>query len=103
MFKDAPLFVLTLTVVLYWATVALLVLAKRLRHGRSAGVVPSHPFERRLWFLIVPVVAAWILLPILAADDRIPWVSVPSWAHNQIVVYGIRWPAGVLAVGCYQL
>ena len=56
MFKDGPLVLLALTVAMYWATVAMLVLAKRLRHGRSAGLVPSHAYERRLWVLIVPVV-----------------------------------------------
>lgn len=103
MFKDVPLFVLALTVTIYWATVVLLVLAKRLRHGRSAGLVPSQAYERRLWLLIVPVVTAWILLPILAGKDQLPWISLPSWAHSVTVVYGIRWAAAILAVGCYLL
>ena len=103
MFKDVPLFVLALTVAIYWATVVLLVLAKRLRHGRGAGVIPSQAYERRLWLLIVPVVTAWIFLPILAGKDQLPWFSLPPSAHTVTVVYGIRWAAALLAVGCYLL
>jgi len=80
MFEDLPLFVLACTVVVYWGTVMLLVLAKQLRHGRGAGLLPSQAYERRLWLLIVPVVVAWILLPILAAKSHIPWTRLPSWA-----------------------
>ena len=103
MVKDVPLFLLALTVSVYWATVVLLVLATRLRHGRSAGLVPSQAYERRLWLLIVPVVTAWILLPILAGTDQIPWISLPSWAQSMTVINGIRWVAALLAVGCYLL
>jgi protein-S-isoprenylcysteine O-methyltransferase Ste14 len=103
MFEDLPLFLLACTVALYWGTVMLLVLAKRLRHGRAAGLLPSHAYERRLWLLIVPVVAAWILLPILAAKSHTPWIRLPSWASTVAVVYAIRWIAGLFAVGCYFL
>jgi protein-S-isoprenylcysteine O-methyltransferase Ste14 len=103
MFKDVPLSLLAFTVAIYWATVVLLVLAKGLRHGRSAGLVPTQAYERRLWMLIVPVVTAWILLPILASKGRVPWISLPSWAHSVPMIYGIRWAAALLAVGCYVL
>src|SRR3712207_883492 len=82
MSKDVPLFLLAVTVCTYWGTVVLLVLYKRLRHGRSAGTWPRHGYERRLWVLIVPVVLAWILLPILACNSRLPWLSLPSWAQD---------------------
>jgi protein-S-isoprenylcysteine O-methyltransferase Ste14 len=103
MFEDLPLFLLACTVVLYWGTVALLVLAKRFRHGRSAGLLPSHSYERRLWLLIVPVVLAWVLFPILAATSHAPWSRLPAWASTVTVVYAIRWMAALFAVGCYLL
>jgi protein-S-isoprenylcysteine O-methyltransferase Ste14 len=90
-------------VVTYWGTILLLVLARRLRHGRSAGLWPSHAYERRLWLLIVPVVVAWILLPILAGKNHTPWVRLPSWASTLAVVYAVRWIAALVAVGCYLL
>src|SRR3954468_18699296 len=103
MFGDLPLFFLACTVVLYWATILLLVLAKRLRHGRSAGLLPSHAYERRLWVLIVPVIVAWLVLPVLAARNHTPWVHVPAWASTVAVVYAVRCLAAVCAVGCYLL
>jgi protein-S-isoprenylcysteine O-methyltransferase Ste14 len=101
--EDLPLFLLACTVVLYWGTVMLLVLAKRLRHGHSAGLLPSDAYERRLWLLIVPVVVAWVVLPILATRSHSPWISLPYWASTVAVVYAIRWMAALLAVGAYLL
>jgi protein-S-isoprenylcysteine O-methyltransferase Ste14 len=103
MFEDLPLFLLACTVLLYWGTVVLLVLAKRLRHGRSAGLLPSHAYERRLWLLIVPVVVAWVLLPILAGTNHTSWIRLPPWASTVSAVYALRWVAALSAVGCYLL
>ncbi len=98
--KDRPLLVLVLTVCAYWGTVALLVLYKRLRHGQSAGVLPRQRFERRLWVAMLPVVAAWVALPLLAASGRFSFLAAPRWAH---AVGGVRWVAASVAVGCYLL
>ncbi len=103
MFRDIPLLLLASAVVLYWTTVVLLALAKRLRHGRSAGLLPSHPYERRLWLLIVPVVVAWVALPILAGKNHTPWVRLPSWASAVAALYAVRWAAALSAVVCYLL
>lgn len=103
MFADLPLFLLACTVVTYWGTILLLVLAKRLLYGRSAGLFPSHAYERRLWLLIVPVVVGWVLLPILAGKNHTPWVRLPSWASTVAVVYAICWVAALFAVGGYLL
>lgn len=93
MTKDLPLFVLALTVSLYWATVLLLVAYKRLRHGQSAGVVPRQRFERRLWRAMLPVVGSWIALPLL--------LTVPAWAQENSAVLDVRGVAAGVAVGCY--
>ncbi len=102
MVRDRPLVVLVLTVCAYWGTIALLVLYKRLRHGQSAGVVPQQPFERRLWAAMLPVVALWIALPLLAVRARFPSLAVPRWAQGSVVL-GVRWGAAGTAVGCYLL
>jgi protein-S-isoprenylcysteine O-methyltransferase Ste14 len=99
---DGPLLVLATTICTYWGTVALLVLYKRLRHGGRAGLKPRRGFERRLWRLIVPVVGAWILLPLLAAQGW-SWLAVPAWAQDLSAVYALRWAAAGLAVVCYGL
>ena len=103
MFEDRPLFLLACTVALYWGTVLLLVLAKRLRHGRSVGLLPTHAYERRLWLLIVPVVVAWVLLPILAGKSHSPWIRLPFWASTVAVVYALRSVAALVAAACYLL
>jgi protein-S-isoprenylcysteine O-methyltransferase Ste14 len=103
MFKDVPLFILAATVGTYWGTVALLVLYKRVRHGRSSGLLPRRGYEWRLWALIVPVVLAWITLPMLAVGGRVAWLALPDWAHDGSWAYGPRWAAAVLAVACYLM
>jgi protein-S-isoprenylcysteine O-methyltransferase Ste14 len=103
MFQDVPLFLLAATVGTYWGTVSLLILHKRLRHGRSSGLLPRHGYERKLWALIVPVVLAWIVLPILAGTARLSWLRLPAWAHDETWVHGLRWVAAVLAAACYLM
>jgi protein-S-isoprenylcysteine O-methyltransferase Ste14 len=103
MFMDGPLFVLAATVGTYWGTVALQVLYKRVRHGRSSGLLPRRGYEWRLWGLIVPVVLAWIVLPILAGSARSSWLGLPAWAHDNTWAYGLRWAAAVLAVIFYLM
>jgi protein-S-isoprenylcysteine O-methyltransferase Ste14 len=103
MFTDVPLLLLAATVCTYWGTVALLILHKRVRYGRSSGLLPRHAYERRLWALIVPVVLAWIALPVLAGSGRLPWLLLPDWAHDRAWAHGLRWAAAVLAVACYLM
>jgi protein-S-isoprenylcysteine O-methyltransferase Ste14 len=103
MFMDGPLFVLAATVGTYWGTVALLVLYKRVRHGRSSGLLPRRGYEWRLWGLIVPIVLAWIILPILAGGSRSPWLGLPAWAHDGPWAHGLRWAAAALAVAFYLM
>ncbi len=104
MFKDVPLFLLATTVGTYWGTVALLVLYKRVRHGRSSGLLPRHPYERpTLQRLLVPVVLAWIALPILALSEPFSWLALPSWAQDGAWVHLLRWAAAVLAAVCYLM
>jgi protein-S-isoprenylcysteine O-methyltransferase Ste14 len=103
MFKDGPLFVLAATIITYWGTVALLVLHKWVRHGRSSGLLPRHRYERKLWALIAPVVLTWIMLPTVTAGGGVSWLRLPAWAHDQPWVLGLRWAAAGLAATFYLL
>ena len=103
MFADIPLFVLAVTVCMYWSTVLGMVADKRLRYGRSAGLVPRNRFERRLWRIILPVVGAWIALPVLAATTASPFLGLPEWARDAGLAFGIRCAAATVAVACYLL
>ncbi len=97
---DFPLFVVASTISTYWATVALLVVYRRLRHGHSAGVLPRQRYERRLWRLIAPVVLAWVTLPWLGLASDVPGLALPAWASW---VFPVRAAAAAVAVACYLL
>jgi protein-S-isoprenylcysteine O-methyltransferase Ste14 len=103
MLTDIPLVLLAATVATYWGTVALLVLHKWIRQGRSSGLLPRHTYERRLWALIVPVVLAWIVLPFLAGRVRLSGLRLPTWGHDETWAHEVRRAAAVLAVAFYLL
>ncbi len=100
---DLPLLVLAFTISIYWATVVLLVIYRRVRHGQSAGVVPRQRFERRLYRILLPVFVAWIALPWLALSVRVPGLALPGWAADVPALFGVRTMAAGVAVMCYLL
>jgi protein-S-isoprenylcysteine O-methyltransferase Ste14 len=65
--------------------------------------LPRHAFERRLWILIVPVVFAWIALPILYSSGRVSRLLLPVWTHDRTWALALRWAAAVLVVGFYLM
>jgi protein-S-isoprenylcysteine O-methyltransferase Ste14 len=101
MVKDVPLAVVSGIICTYWSTVGLLVAYKAVRHAQSAGVIPRQAFERWLWLLIVPIMVAWIGLPMLAGRSTHPWLVLPSWAATLSWVYMVRWSGAVVAGLCY--
>jgi protein-S-isoprenylcysteine O-methyltransferase Ste14 len=100
---DFALLVLASTISIYWTTVVLLVVYRRLRHGHSAGVIPRQRFERRLYRILLPVFLAWITLPWLAMSVHVPGLALPNWAADVPWVFGVRAVAAGIAVGCYLL
>jgi protein-S-isoprenylcysteine O-methyltransferase Ste14 len=66
-------------------------------------VVPRGSYERRLWYLIMPVVGAWLVLPILTGITSIGWLGLADWATDLVWVYALRWAAAVLGVTFYLL
>jgi protein-S-isoprenylcysteine O-methyltransferase Ste14 len=100
---DVPLFILATTITMYWGTVVMLVIYRRLRHGHSAGVIPRQRYERRLWRLIVPVFLGWISLPWLALNLHVPGLTLPAWATDLTAAWSVRAGAAAIAVVCYAL
>jgi len=101
---DVPLLVLASTISIYWTTVVLLVVYRRLRHGHSAGVIPRQRFERRLYRILLPVFLAWIALPWLALSIRVPpGLALPDWAADVPLVFGVRTVAAAVAFVCYLM
>jgi protein-S-isoprenylcysteine O-methyltransferase Ste14 len=99
---DVPLLVLASTISVYWTTVVLLVLYRRMLHGHSAGVIPRQRFERRLYRILLPVFLAWITLPWLAVSLDLPGLALPGWAAYPPIV-AVRAVAAGIGVVCYVL
>jgi protein-S-isoprenylcysteine O-methyltransferase Ste14 len=100
---DFPLLVVATTISTYWLTVALFVAFRRVLHGHSAGVIPRQRVERRLWRLVLPVLAGWIALPWLALSLQLPGIALPAWAQGTPWIFGLRAAAACVAVVCYLL
>lgn len=65
--QDFPSLLLAVVVWAYWGRVGSMSWRLRRRTHTLAGVVPEQGFERFLWLFFVPVVAAWMVVPLLAA------------------------------------
>lgn len=94
---DIPLVVLTATIWTYWFTVGAMVVRLRRKTRKLVGVVPEQRTEQLMWFVFVPLVAAWCALPFLALRRAaLPW-GLPDFALEP--GYGLlRWAAMVVAV-----
>lgn len=100
--KDIPAIVLTATIWAYWFCVGAMAVRVRRRTRKLAGILPSQPLEQLMWLVWVPLVAAWMTLPWLAAT-RIgrPW-GLPEFA--QLWPYAApRWVAAAVGLACLVL
>jgi protein-S-isoprenylcysteine O-methyltransferase Ste14 len=100
--KDLPGIVLTATIWAYWACVGALAVRVRRRTRKLAGILPSQRIEQLMWLIWIPLVAAWMTLPYLAAT-RVgrPW-GLPEFA--QLGPYAaLRWVGAAVGVACLVL
>jgi protein-S-isoprenylcysteine O-methyltransferase Ste14 len=96
---DLPSLVLALVVWAYWGRVATMAARIRRRTRTLSGVVPVQPIERAMWWFFVPVVAAWMTVPLLAAVRDSGLLAVPDAARAG------AWLAvrGLAALACVAL
>ncbi|GIK88091.1 MAG: isoprenylcysteine carboxylmethyltransferase family protein [Burkholderiales bacterium] len=78
---DLPALILAVVILAYWGRVAGMSARIRNRTRTLAGVVPEQRLERFLWLFFVPVVAAWIALPFIAAFRASGSLAVPEAAR----------------------
>jgi protein-S-isoprenylcysteine O-methyltransferase Ste14 len=100
--RDAPLFIVALTISAYWLRVGAMVVRARHRQHRDVGVIPERAAERAMWLVLVPVVLAWCTLPWLALGQVQGWRAVPSFAL-QSGYAALRWVFALVAVACLVL
>jgi protein-S-isoprenylcysteine O-methyltransferase Ste14 len=94
---DVPAAVAACTVWSYWACVVALVIRSHVRFRTAAGAVPHTARERLMWWLWVPAVLLWQVLPVVAATTSHPiWGLPPVAAERQL--YGARLLAAALGV-----
>jgi protein-S-isoprenylcysteine O-methyltransferase Ste14 len=100
--RDLPCIVMAATVWAYWVCVGAMIVRVRRRTRKLSGIVPSQRLEQFMWIVWVPLVAAWMLLPYVAAGSTLaPW-QLPPWARE--LPYGaLRWLAVAVGLGCLGL
>jgi len=100
--RDLPGIILTGTLWAYYGvSIPLLVANARKRTGAPVGFVPELPLERVMWFIWIPLIIAWMVLPYLAITRRHPLLAVPPIALTHPVYSTGRWVAAFGAVLCF--
>lgn len=96
--QDFPSLLLAAVVWAYWGRVASMAWRIRRRTHTLSGVVPQQGLERFLWIFFVPVVAAWMALPLIAAFREAGELAIPAAARSApwLVVRGVAALAGAV-------
>jgi protein-S-isoprenylcysteine O-methyltransferase Ste14 len=100
--KDLPCIVMAATVWAYWACVGAMIVRVRRRTRKLSGIVPSQRLEQLMWVVWVPLVAAWMLLPFVAAGSTSPPWQLPAWARD-LPMLALRWAAVATGLTCLGL
>ncbi len=98
--KDLPCIALAVTVWSYWACVGAMIIRVRRRTHKLSGVVPVQRVEQFMWIVWVPLVAAWMILPYVAATSGGPPRGLPEFVREAPVT-ALRWAA--VGVGVVSL
>jgi protein-S-isoprenylcysteine O-methyltransferase Ste14 len=100
--NDLPAVVLSATIWVYWTCVGVMSVRVRRRTRRLAGIVPSQALEQVMWLIWVPLVAAWMTLPYLAATRTAASWALPAFAH-EMPYMALRWLAAGFGIVCLAL
>ena len=100
--NDLPAAVLTATICAYWLCVGVMIVRVRRKTRKQPGVIPRQRLERWMWLVWVPLVAAWVTLPYLAATRSVPPWAVPDFARTPSLT-ALRWTAAAIAIACLGL
>lgn len=98
--RDWPVLILAIVVWCYWLGVLCMVIRTHRREHRAAGIVPRHGLEKAIWWIWVPGIVAWNVLPALALrkNDK-HLLALPQWALEPWALNLRSVVAGVLVLG----
>ena len=95
---DFPLLILAATVATYWFGVGVMIVRVRRHTRRLVSVVPQQLLERLMGLAWLPIVAAWVALPWLAAARPQSAFAVPAWAQALEGLSAVRLVAAIIGV-----
>jgi protein-S-isoprenylcysteine O-methyltransferase Ste14 len=98
--KDLPLTLLTATIWVYWLVVSAMIVRVHQKTRTLAGAIPEQRLEQGMWFVWVPLIVTWAVLPYLAATRSHPLLAVPEFAHQDPLFSVVRWGAAVCGLVC---
>jgi len=100
--KDLPCIALAATIWAYWACVGAMIVRTRRRTRKLSGIVPLQRIEQLMWIVWVPLVAAWMILPYMAATPAGPPRGLPHFARETPMI-ALRWAAVGVGLACLAL
>jgi protein-S-isoprenylcysteine O-methyltransferase Ste14 len=100
--KDIAAVVVSATIWVYWTYVGAMAIRVRRRTHKLAGIVPSQPLEQLMWLIWVPLVAAWMTLPYLAATHTSAPFGPPAFAR-ELPYAALRWSGAALGIVALSL
>jgi len=106
--RDIPTLALGITVCLYWFNVAKMIWLVGRRTRRIGRVlIPPQRRERFMWIVWVPLIFAWLNVPLAAALSTAGqaswWIRLPDFAADSPALLVIRGIAALIAVLCLGL
>ncbi len=95
---DVPTYFLVATVWAYWFGVGIMVLRVRRMIRKPVGLLFQELPERLMGMAWVPIVLAWVTLPVLAITQRHPLLAIPELVLQHPTLSILRWVAMLCAV-----
>lgn len=100
--RDVPSLMLGITMAVYWCCVGAMVVRVSRRGNRADRVlIPKQRRERFMWLVWVPLVVAWVAMPLIARTQdpaRWPLIALPAIAQTESILLTARTGAAGLAI-----
>jgi protein-S-isoprenylcysteine O-methyltransferase Ste14 len=100
--QDLPSLMLAVVVWAYWGRVGSMSWRVRRRTRTLSGIVPEQSQERLMWLFFVPVVAAWLTAPLMAALRDAGAFAIPEAARSGAWVV-VRFAGALAALALFAL